>query len=80
MRTLEQIRNTPVGLLSDDEINQLSLEGQAYARLVRARTARELACPGHEAVSESTWEEQRRGWHRLKCKHCGKDVSRDSGD
>lgn len=80
MRTLDEIRNTPVNMLTEEEINQLSPDGQAYARLVQANMAREAACPGHEPVGESTWEESRRGWHRAKCKHCGKDMSVDSGD
>lgn len=80
MKTLEEIRNTPVLLLTDEEVAQLDPEGQEWARRSRARKAREDACPGHEAVSESTWEEQRRGWHRLRCKHCEKDMSYDSGD
>jgi hypothetical protein len=80
MRTLEEILNTPVGLLTDEEIGQLDPDGQAYARKVKARIAREAACPGHEAVSTGTFEESRRGWHPAKCKHCGKDMSIDSGD
>lgn len=80
MRTIEEINRTPVGLLSDDEIAMLGPEGQAYARLVRARQAREAACPGHERVGTATREEANRGNHRGKCKHCGKNMSYDSGD
>lgn len=80
MRTLEEIRNTPVGLLTDEEIAQLDPDGQAYARKVKERIAREAACPGHEGISTSTHEETRRGWHRIECKHCGKNMSYDSGD
>jgi hypothetical protein len=79
MKTLEEIRRTPVGLLSDDEINMLDADGQTYARKVKANMAAEAACPGHEAVSTGTFEEARRGWHPAKCKHCGIDMSVDSG-
>lgn len=79
-RTLEEILNTPVGQLSDEEIGQLSPKDQAFARMFKAQKAREAACPGHEAVSTGTHEEARRGWHPAKCKHCGKDMSVDSGD
>lgn len=34
----------------------------------------------HERVSTGTREEARRGWHPGKCRHCGKDMSYDSGD
>jgi hypothetical protein len=80
MKTLEEIRNTPVLLLTPEEIAQLSPESQEWANRCQAQEAREVACPSHEAISESTWEEQRRGWHLAKCKHCGKDMSVDSGD
>jgi hypothetical protein len=76
MRTIDEIRNTPVLLLADDEIAQLDPEGQAYARLCKANRARETTCPGHEPTGTST----RNGWHSLKCRHCGKDMSYDSGN
>jgi hypothetical protein len=44
------------------------------------RRAAEAACPAHEAVSLSSSDELRRGWYRARCKHCGADMSRDSGD
>jgi hypothetical protein len=80
MRTLEEIRNTPVGLLTDDEINHLSPEGQAYARRFQDLRKRETACPGHQPVFIGTPQEERRGWHQMECKHCGKDMSVDSSD
>ena len=43
MRTLEEVRNTPVGLLSEAEINMLDPEGQAFARNYQARKAKEAA-------------------------------------
>jgi hypothetical protein len=47
----------------------------------RAQQAREEACPGHEAEAEPVSEYSRmRGWHPAHCKHCGKDMSVDSGD
>lgn len=80
MKTLEEIRNTPVLLLTDEEIAQLDPNSQKWARQWRAQRTREDGCVGHEAVSTSTWEEQRRGWHKMHCKHCGRDMSIDSGD
>lgn len=79
MRTLEEIHNTPVGLLTDDEINMLDPDGQAYARRFKAQRAAEVACPGHEKIGTGTHEESRRGWHPGHCKHCGMDMSVDSG-
>lgn len=78
-RTLDEIRRTPVGLLTEEEINMLDAEGQAYARGFQAQRARERACPGHEPIGASTNEEARRGWRRAKCRHCGADMSVDSG-
>lgn len=37
MRSLEEIRRTPAGLLADDEIAQLDPAGQAYVRAFKAR-------------------------------------------
>lgn len=51
-----------------------------YKRVVAWRQARYAACPGHERQSTETREEGRRGWHPAHCKHCGKDMSYDSGD
>jgi hypothetical protein len=80
MRTLEEIRRTPVGLLSEAEIGMLDPEGQEFARKFQARRAREAACPGHERISTATRDQERYGNHRGECKHCGKDMSYDSGD
>lgn len=80
MRTLEEIRNTPVLLLTDDEVAQLDPKSQEWARAAKAQRAREDACPGHEAVSTGTFAQSMRGWHPAKCKHCGIDMSVDSGD
>lgn len=44
------------------------------------RRAAEAACPKHEAVGTGTADQNRRGWHPAHCKHCGKDMSVDSGD
>jgi len=79
-RTLAEIRRTPVLLLTEDEIAMLDAEGQAWARKCQAAKARQDACPGHERVSTSTREESNRGWHRGECRHCGMDMSWDSGD
>lgn len=80
MKTLEEIRRTPVLLLTDEEIGQLDAAGQAFARLCKSRRARENACLGHERVETATREQANRGNHRGECKHCGKDMSYDSGD
>jgi len=80
MRTLEEIRRTPVTLLTDEEIATLDAGGQEFARKCKARVAREDKCPGHERVSTATREQTRYGNHRGECKHCGKDMSWDSGD
>lgn len=78
-RTLAEIQRTPVGLLSDDEIDMLPPDDQAAARKFREAKARQDACPGHDRVSTATREESRRGWHRGECRHCGMDMSYDSG-
>ena len=80
MRTPEEINRTPVLLLTDEEIATLPAEGQAFARLCKMRRAKEEACPGHERISTATREQTRYGNHRGECKHCGKDMSWDSGD
>lgn len=80
MKTLDEIRKTPVLLLTSEEIAQLDPKGQEWARKSQAQKAREDACPGHEAVSTGTYAESMRGWHPAKCKHCGLDMSVDSGD
>lgn len=80
MRTPDEIRYTPVLLLTDEEVAQLDPESQKWAREAKARATREAACPGHERVSTSARDESRRGWHRGYCKHCGKDMTYDSGD
>lgn len=80
MRTAEEARNTPVLLLTEEEIGLLSPAGQKYARQAREQRKREDACPGHEPVGEGTREQSMRGWHPAHCKHCGMDMSIDSGD
>jgi len=80
MRTLEEIRRTPVGLLTEDEILMLPPDSQEFARKFQDRRARENACPGHERTETATREETNRGWHRGECKHCGADMTYDSGD
>lgn len=80
MKTLEEILRTPVGLLSAEEINQLDPDAQAFARRFQERKAREAACPGHERIETATREQAKRGNHIGECKHCGKDMSWDSGD
>ena len=80
MRTLKEIRHTPVLLLTDDEIGMLDPDGQEFARKCKARKAREDACPGHDRIGTSTREQSNRGDHRGECRHCGRDMSYDSGD
>jgi hypothetical protein len=80
MRTIEEIRRTPVFLLTDEEIGMLDEGFQEFARKCKERRAREEACKGHERVSTATIEQTRYGNHRGECKHCGKDMSWDSSD
>jgi len=80
MRTLEEIRRTPVLQLTDEEIALLDPESQEWARRCKAQHAREVACPGHEPEATGTREMARRGYHPARCKHCGKDMTIDSGD
>ncbi len=80
MRTLDEIRRTPVLLLTDEEIGMLSPDNQEWARKCKAQRAAEEACPGHERVSTATREQSQRGDHRGECKHCCEDMSWDSGD
>jgi hypothetical protein len=72
---------TPSTLLSDEEIaTLLPSESQERHREFVLRKEREAKCSGHEMVSTSTTDESRRGWHKGHCKHCGADMSYDSGD
>jgi hypothetical protein len=80
MRTLEEIKRTPAGLLTEEEIMQLDAKGQLYVRVWKEQKAKEAACPGHERVETATREQANRGDHRGRCRHCGKDMSYDSGD
>lgn len=80
MKTLDEIRRTPVGLLSEAEIGQLDPDFQAYARRYQEWKAKEAACPGHERIETATLEQANRGDHKGRCKHCDKDMSYDSGD
>jgi hypothetical protein len=80
MRTIEEVRRTPVLLLTDDEIGLLDASGQEFARKCKARRAREEACPGHERIETATREQANRGWHVGECRHCGMSMTYDSGD
>lgn len=64
--------------LAEDEIDLL--DDPTRYRDQRDRRVRWAACPKHEMVGTSTREESNRGWHKGHCKHCGKDMSYDSGD
>lgn len=77
---LARVRRTPVGLLTEDEIGLLDAKGQDFARQYQARVSREASCPGHERIETATREQANRGNHRGECKHCGRDMSYDSGD
>ncbi len=77
---LARVKRTPAGLLTEDEIGLLDEGGQAYVRRFQARKAKEAACPGHERIETATREQANRGNHRGECKHCGRDMSYDSGD
>lgn len=80
MRTLEEIRHTPVLLLSEDEIGLLDPVAQEWVRRSQRAKAKEDACPGHEMIETASHEQSNRGDHRGECRHCGKDMSYDSGD
>lgn len=80
MRTPEEIANTPLPLLTEEELATLDDGAREYVQRFKARMAREAACPGHQATGTGTRDEARRGWHPAKCKHCGFDMSVDSGD
>jgi transposase-like protein len=80
MRTLDEIMNTPVLLLTEEEIMQLSPKSQRWAHTAQAVAKRERDCPGHEPEAVGTSGERMRGWHRMRCKHCGMDMTIDSGD
>jgi hypothetical protein len=80
MRTAKEIRHTPVGQLTDEEIATCDADFQEFARRFKARVAREAACPGHERIETATREQANRGWHVGECKHCGKNMTYDSGD
>lgn len=80
MKTLEEICKTPIMLLSEAEIVRLDLPTQVWIRLSLTRHAKEEACPKHEMLYTSTASQSRIGWHQGRCKHCGKDMSYDSGD
>ena len=69
-----------MGLLTVEEILLLDPAGQEYAWKFRTQKAREAACPGHERIETATREQANRGWHVGECKHCGKDMTYDSGD
>lgn len=76
----ERARKTPVLLLSEADIALLDIGGQEFARRAKDRHRREATCPGHERESTGSLDQARRGWHPAKCKHCGMDMSIDSGD
>lgn len=64
--------------LAEDEIDLL--DDPAAYRLHRDKRTRQANCPGHERESTETIEQGQRGWHPAHCKHCGADMSYDSGD
>jgi hypothetical protein len=78
-RSIDEIRRTPVLALTEDEVAMLDPSAQAFARRAREQRARENACPGHERVGTGTHMQARRGWHPGTCRHCGMDMSVDSG-
>lgn len=75
---IEEIRRLPLAELTIKEIGLLPYdEWCAKGDEQRARVA---ACQKHEMVGTGTRDEATRGWHPGHCKHCGKDMSVDSGD
>lgn len=58
----------------------IALPHEQWVAKVAERKAAEAGCHGHQAEDRGTADEHRRGWHHLRCKHCGMDMSYDSGD
>lgn len=79
---LIRLRHGNAAKMTDDELNELGPESLEREHKRRAQVQREKDCPGHEFESapEAALFDPRRGWHPGHCKHCGKDMSVDSGD
>lgn len=75
---LARIMAKPYGELTIDEWCALPFE--QWRAKGDERRAAEAACPKHEAKGTGTSDEARRGWHPARCRHCGMDMSVDSGD
>lgn len=82
-RDLRLYHASPGGL-TDEELEALDVVSPgAKTRELKRREQREreAVCPGHEAEADPVdYNSQMRGWHPAHCKHCGKDMSVDSGD
>lgn len=73
-KTIAEIYDTPVLLLTKREINKLDPKSRAWAIRLQQRHALQRACH-HERVLIG----DRRGWHRVQCKWCGFDMTSYSG-
>ena len=82
MRTLEEIHTAnpswPVDRDGDRSI--ASRWARPLPGPIEAKKAKWDACPNHERIETATREQSNRGDHRGHCKHCGMDMSYDSGD
>lgn len=77
MRTREELENVSLRDMTMKEIG--SLDYETWRRKADEARAKEAACT-HERVSTASEDMRRRGDHRGHCKHCGMDMSVDSGD
>lgn len=79
-----RIQHCATSELNADELDVLETlyPGTKQREIERsAMVAREAACPGHEFESTALiGHDHSRGYHPGRCKHCGKDMSVDSGD
>ena len=66
--------------MTDAELSELGPDALEREHKRRAQAELEASCQ-HEAISTApAGHDHSRGWHPAKCKHCGKDMSQDSGD
>lgn len=77
---LIRLRHANPATMTDEELAQLGPDALEREHKRRAQAEREASCQ-HEAISTApAGHDHSRGWHPAKCKHCGKDMSVDSGD
>lgn len=74
-RTLDEIYDTPVLWLNEDEIERLDEQSQVWVRRLQAMRRRHNNCRRHERVLISS----KNGWLSGKCRRCGMDMSYQGG-